>query len=373
MSGFFIFIIVGIVMLYLGSMTRAKGFNNLTIRRELETKRIKCGDEFKITTVVENNKWLPISFLILNEYMPKNISYSSYYSSIDNGKNTVYVNHYSIGGHERVKRTYKATANKRGIYIISNMEVSIGDAFGFAYNMKTFEDFNELIVYPNIVNLNKFKFESIGLQGNVIVKRWIYEDPLFIKGVREYGPESRMKDIHWKASSKLGKLMVKEFDHTSDMEFAVILNVQCGKHYWQSIDKEIIEKEIELAVSVIAEIQKHTVPAGLCTNAMLVGTNKTHKAEVKPSINSMQRVLELGARIGYDARNNFADYLSQMSKSFSKNNTYIVITPYMDKEIQYALSKLVKCGYSIKLIDMSRNGNCPSIRGIEKIVYKEAL
>lgn len=45
----------------------------------------------------------------------------------------------------------------------------------------------------------------------------------------------------------------------------------------------------------------------------------------------------------------------------------------MDKEIQYVLSKLVKCGYSIKLIDMSRNGNCPSIRGVEKIVYKEAL
>ncbi|WP_234123067.1 DUF58 domain-containing protein [Clostridium hydrogenum] len=373
MSEFFIFIVIGIVMLYLGDMTRAKGFNNLTIRRELETKRINCGDEFKITTIVENNKWLPISFLILNEYMPKNISYSSYYSSIDNGKNTVYVNHYTIGGHERVKRTYNARANKRGVYIISNIEVSIGDTFGFAYNNKQFEDYNELIVYPNVVNLNKFKFESIGLQGNVIVKRWIYEDPLFIKGVREYGPESRMKDIHWKASSKLGKLMVKEFDHTSDMEFTVILNVQCAEYYWQSIDKDIIEKEIELSVSIIAEIQGQKVPAGLCTNAMLAGISKSHKSEVKPSINSLQRVLELSARIGYDVRTKFSDYLSQISKSFSKNNTYIVITPYMDKEIQYVLSKLVKCGYSIKLIDMSRNGNCPSIRGVEKIVYKEAL
>ena len=43
----------------------------------------------------------------------------------------------------------------------------------------------------------------------ITVYKMIHKDPLYIKGIREYNVEDRMKDIHWKSSLKMKKLMVK--------------------------------------------------------------------------------------------------------------------------------------------------------------------
>lgn len=373
MAGYIIFIIVGATLIYLGKVTRIKGFDNLNIKRAVEKNLVKVGEEFKITTIIENNKWLPVSFLILKEYLPKGMGYSSFYKASSDGTNIVYENNYTIGGYERVKRTYKAVANKRGTYIIRDMECTIGDIFGFSYNNKEFKDYKEILVYPKEININKIVFNNKGLQGDVAIKRWIYEDPLFIKGVRNYTPESRMKDVHWKASSKLGKLMVKEYDHTSDMQFNIILNVQCGKVCWKSINGELIEKSIEVAVAIAKSILGEGNPVGISTNAMLSSFNGNCKSNIEPSLNSLEKILQLCARIAYDAKTSLYDYLKQNVRKFSTNSTYILITSYIDEDSSNILSKLVRAGYSIKIIDMSSNKSLNSIRGIEKLVYKEVM
>lgn len=370
MAGYVIFIIVGLAIIYLGKVTRIKGFENLNIKRIIEKNTVKVGEEFKITTIIENNKLLPISFLILKEYMPKSIKYVSSYKTLRDGNNLIYENNYTIGSHERVKRTYKVVANKRGTYMISDMKCTIGDIFGLSYNNKEFKDIKEILVYPKEININKIIFNNRGLQGDLVIKRWIYEDPLFIKGVRNYTPENRMKDVHWKASSKVGKLMVKEYDHTSDMQFNIILNVQCGKIYWQSINMELIEKSIEVAAAVAKNILGEGIPVGISTNAMLTSFDGNCKFKLEPSLNSLKKILCFCARIGYDPQISLYEYLKRNVKKFSANSTYILITPYLDEECEAMLSKLSRNGYSIKVIDMSINKKLNSIRGIEKIVYE---
>lgn len=370
MAGYIIFIIVGFGIIYLGKVTRVKGFENLNIKRVIEKNMVKVGEEFKITTIIENNKLLPISFLILKEYMPESLKYVNSYKASKDGMNFVYENNYAIGSHERVKRTYKIVASKRGTYMISDMECTIGDIFGLSYNNKEFKDVKEILVYPKEININKIAFNNKGLQGDVVIKRWIYDDPLFIKGIRNYTAESRMKDIHWKTSSKLGRLMVKEYDHTSDMQFNIILNVQCGKIYWKSMDVELIEKSIEVAAAVSKSISEKGIPVGIATNAMLTSFEGKCKSKVEASSNSLERILQFCARVGYDTQISLYEYLKHNVKKFSTNSTYILITSYIDDDCETILSKLARSGYSIKVIDMSINKNLNSIRGIEKLVYE---
>ncbi|MFL0249079.1 DUF58 domain-containing protein [Clostridium neuense] len=373
MAGYIVFIVVGIALIYLGKVTRTKGFENLNIKRIIEKNLVRVGEEFKVVTVIENNKWFPISFLTLKEFVTKNIKYTNSHKSSRNGNDFVYENNYSIGSHERVRRTYKAVANKRGTYIISHMECIIGDMFGFSYNNKEFRDYKEILVYPKEIDINKIKFDCKGIQGDTIVKRWIYEDPIFIKGVRNYSPESRMKDIHWKASSKLGKFMVKEYDHTSDIQFNIILNVQCGKVHWQNINEELIEKCIEVTAAVAKSVLGEGIPVGIGTNAMLVSFNGYCKSDIKPSLNSLEKILQFCARVGYDIQTSLYNYLKQNVQSFSTNSTYILVTPYIDEDSENLLFKLGKAGYSIKIIDVSMNKALKNIRGIEKIVYEGVI
>ena len=371
MQGYFIFLFVAFVLLTLGDITRKKGFLNLTIRREVENRAIVEGEDAKIVTIIENNKWLPISFLHVQEIFPINIprvSEDAVYN--DRDKFLIYSNRYNVLWFERIKRTYKVKGLKRGAYLLKDIRLSIGDVFGFSYEGKDLEDYVEVVVYPKLIDTKNLNFASTNIQGDNIVKRWIFKDPLYIKGIREYSVEDRMKDIHWQSSLKMGKLMVKDYDYTSEKEIIFIINSQCGDPYWATIDSDVIDNAVKLGVSLAAKAQKEGFAAGMWSNAHIISYEGDVKGEIAPSVNSMKGILELGARIDYSTRTDFYKYLDEKLKDFNQSSTYVIITPFLDEVSANILSKLRKSGSLIKVIDVSAKGNVPSIDGIDKLLYK---
>lgn len=369
MLGYFGFIALLFVLLGLAEFSGRKGFDKLSIRRESDKLAVNEGEEFKISIIIENNKWLPISFLLLKEKVPGNIEFAFDEDYKRYVEFNYHVTRYNINWFERIKRSYAHKANKRGTYLLKEIEVSIGDIFGFFSKDVLIEDYLELLVYPKLIDLRKVQFSTTSLYGDNIIRRWIYKDPLYIKGIREYSIEDRMKDIHWKSSLKMNKLMVKDYDYTSEMELVIIVNVQCGDPYWQSI----VSKDIESAVSVGASFAKQAIdegiPAGMLTNSQLLCYGDSLSKGVDPSLKSLKDILELCARIDYTPRLSFSEFLKQEGKYFNKNRTYLIVTPFLNSEDIFLLSKLRRTGFLIKLLDVSSKHNLPSIDGIEKAVY----
>jgi len=358
-------------VLTLGYITRKRGFYNLTIRRELTNNAVVEGEEIKFTTVVENKKWLPISFLHVQETFPfslPRVSEDAMYN--DNDKSLVYNNKYSVLWFERIKRDYKVKGTKRGAYLVKDISISIGDLFGFSFEEKELEDYKEVVVYPKLIDVSKLSFNTTSIQGDNIVKRWIYKDPLYIKGIREYNVEDRMKDIHWQSSLKMSKLMVKDYDYTSEKEIVFIVNSQCGAPHWATINSDVIDNAIKVAVSLAAKAQSQGFAVGMWTNSQIVSFNGNVRSEVEPSANNLKGILELGARMDYFTKVEFNKYLEDKIKNFNHNATYVVITPFLDSDSESILRRLRRAGTIIKLIDVSKRGDVPSIDGIDKILYK---
>jgi hypothetical protein len=65
------------IIALIGEFTRKKGFYNLKITRSINKDRMNPYEEFTLTTTIENNKRLPISFLTLREKMPEAIEFVS--------------------------------------------------------------------------------------------------------------------------------------------------------------------------------------------------------------------------------------------------------------------------------------------------------
>jgi len=370
-EGYFIFLFLTFVVLTLGYITRKRGFYNLTIRRELTNNAVVEGEEIKFTTVVENKKWLPISFLHVQETFPfslPRVSEDAMYN--DNDKSLVYNNKYSVLWFERIKRDYKVKGTKRGAYLVKDISISIGDLFGFSFEEKELEDYKEVVVYPKLIDVSKLSFNTTSIQGDNIVKRWIYKDPLYIKGIREYNVEDRMKDIHWQSSLKMSKLMVKDYDYTSEKEIVFIVNSQCGAPHWATINSDVIDNAIKVAVSLAAKAQSQGFAVGMWTNSQIVSFNGNVRSEVEPSANNLKGILELGARMDYFTKVEFNKYLEDKIKNFNHNATYVVITPFLDSDSESILRRLRRAGTIIKLIDVSKRGDVPSIDGIDKILYK---
>jgi uncharacterized protein (DUF58 family) len=382
MLNYFIFIFVVILLLVIAEVTRKKGFEKLSIERSFDKGEYEVENEIKVTLIIKNNKWLPIPFLIIDESLPtglgigkatldgkgtplKRMSPTDRMSPIISGDS--HLSKLSISRFQKVKRTYLLKAKKRGVYLIKSMEVTMGDIFGFSSESMNIEDYLEIIVYPHILNFKDLNFNYNSVSGDVVVKRWIYKDPLYIKSIREYNVEDRMKDIHWKSSLKMSKLMVKDYDYTSDREIIIIINVQCGEPYWSNIDGEIIEKSINIAVALANSILKDGIPVGMWTNSRVINYKNEAKSEVKASAYSLKNILELCARIGDTPSINFNNYLKSKFRQFSKNCTYIIITSFLDDESLSHIRKLKLSGFSLNLIDVSKNNSVPFIKGVEKL------
>ena len=371
MRAYLTFIFVAFILIMLGDLTRKKGFNKLTVRRQVDKEAIVEGEEFKITTIIENNKLLPISYLSVEEEIPIELPRVSDNSiSSTSNMRLHYTSKYSVLWYERIRKTYINKGVKRGAYFIRNIHISIGDVFGFSSINKEIEDPIEILVYPKIMNFRQFNFESTNLQGDSIVKRWIYKDPLYIRGIREYNVEDRMKDIHWKSSLKMNKLMVKDYDYTSEREVVFIVDVQGGDPYWAFIVEENVDNSIKIAASLAGEAIKQGIATGMWTNAQAVGFDNDFDERIYPSLNSFQSIMELSARMYYSPRKEFHDFLNNRVQEFNNSSTYIIITCYLNSQSQNVLAKLKRAGVLIKIIDVSKNGTVPNIPGIERTSYK---
>jgi len=361
------------IIFFIGEFTRKKGFDNLKITRSIDKDRMLLGEEFTLTTTIENNKRLPISFLMLSEKMPVAIEFVSDSSKTKEGAYLWHLSKYIIGWYERKRRIYKLKCNQRGTYILRDINVTVGDLFGLSAETMPVEDFLEFLVYPELINMDNVQFANTNLQGSNYVKRWIHQDPLYIKGIREYNVEDRMKDIHWKSSLKMDRLMVKEYDFTSERELIIIVNGQCGEPYWGTIQPVIIENGITVAASLAAIAIKEGVPTGMWTNCQLMGLQTKITSEIYPDINALRKIMELSARMSYGITIKFNDYLRSKIKEFNPNSTYVIVTPYLDEESVGILTKLKRRGVFIKVIDVSLKSTVTCILGVEKMDYKGGL
>ncbi|MDD7795365.1 DUF58 domain-containing protein [Clostridium sp. 'White wine YQ'] len=361
MLSYFAFAFLIILLLALGEFTRRNGFRNLKIKRTIKNNKVQIGEEIFVTTTIENKKWLPISFLHLQQDIPSDLT-----TELNKNEVSLFL---SIKWHERIKSTFKLKGEKRGVYLLKTVKLSLGDLFGFSSEVMQIDDYNEIIIYPPIKSIDSFYLVSNNIQGDNIIKRWIYKDPIFTRGIREYNVEDRMKDIHWPSSLKANKLMVKEYDYSSDRELIIILNTQCGAPYFSVTNSDVIESGIELSVSLINSSINMGTPTGFWTNAHILGFRKDLKNMIEPFLNSFTEILELCGRMSSASpREDFASFLSSNLMHFRKNAVYTVISCFFDDESIYMLNKLKNAGMCIKIIDITPDASLPEVNGIEKII-----
>ncbi|MFR1709010.1 MAG: DUF58 domain-containing protein [Clostridium sp.] len=366
---FFVALIV-IILVSIVNLVTEKGYNNLKVYREIKPDRVTVGEEFTITMKVENNKRMPVLFLVVEERLPSELRFIGEVSTYKCGNDNWHICKYVMGKFQRKSRTYTLVGDKRGAYIIKCMNILIGDVLGLDIKSREQNDYIEVLIYPKVKSIGNFRFDVTNFLGNNTVRRWIHKDPLYIKGIREYNVEDRMKDIHWKTSLKANKLMVKDYDYTSEQQMVIILNTQCGDPCCNYINEELLETSIDIAVALAAKASKESIPTGIWSNAHLIYCNENSVNEIQPSTGNFNKILEFCTRIYLAVKYELNKYLKSRMPYFDKDCTYVLITAYLNEKDINILNTLVAKGYKIKIIDVSGSNRIENIRGIDKISYR---
>ncbi|MDR7857409.1 DUF58 domain-containing protein [Tissierella sp.] len=293
------------------------GFTNLNYRMEIRQKTAEIGDGIDIESIVENLSLLSVSFLRIDELFP---------TGFHKKQNTYTL---FVMPYQRVKRTYKLIAEKRGLYSIKDVTLTLGDFVGLESHKKQIKLDHEVIVFPKKLELSENIVPEGALSGDISVKRWIIDDPLMTIGIREYTGNEPERYIHWPSSIKYGNLMVRSFDFTTDNSVMVVLNLETMKPCWKPVEEGLIENAISITRGVIEEFEDIKIPYGIANNEYNKNPDYVRGHFYHPGLGQSHLVnlLEVLGKINYKVPFFFENTLKDIGKSKGNYSTIVIITP----------------------------------------------
>jgi len=177
-------------------------------------------------------------------------------------------------GNERVTLAFALRATQRGAYELGPIRLRSGDWLGFTSVDAVIEPHPAIVVYPKPLSVVDHHRPSLRPLAETATKRGLLPDPLRFRGVREHRSGDARKEIHWKASARLGSLQTKVYEPATSLDAVFLLNVATYDQYWIQADPEAAEVVISATAELIRLAADAGRQVGLVTNGI---DNVTHE------------------------------------------------------------------------------------------------
>ncbi|MGB8476744.1 MAG: DUF58 domain-containing protein [Candidatus Acidiferrum sp.] len=153
--------------------------------------------------------------------------------------------------HASVQQHVPMTFPRRGIYRQEAFRVVTRFPFGFLQKARRLDLKSEALVYPSVEPTRDF-FEILpGMQGALeSVAKGRGQD---LYALRDYQPRDSARHVHWKASARLGSLMVREFTREDDCRVILVLD----PHMPAGLASEDAGARFDNAVTMCAALAWH--------------------------------------------------------------------------------------------------------------------
>lgn len=156
-----------------------------------------------------------------------------------------------IPKHDRAQQHVPMIFPRRGIYCQEAFRVVTRFPFGFLQKARRIDLKSEALVYPSVEPTRDF-FEILpGMQGALESLAKGRGQDLY--ALRDYQPRDSSRHVHWKASARLGSLMVREFTREDDCRVILVLD----PHMPASLDAKEAEIRFDRAVTMCAALAWH--------------------------------------------------------------------------------------------------------------------
>jgi uncharacterized protein (DUF58 family) len=156
-----------------------------------------------------------------------------------------------IPKHDRVQQHVPMTFPRRGIYSQEAFRIVTRFPFGFLQKARRVDLKSEALVYPSVEPTRDF-FEILpGMQGALESLAKGRGQDLY--ALRDYQPRDSSRHVHWKASARLGSLMVREFTREDDCRVVLVLD----PHMSAGLAAKEADARFERAVTMCAALAWH--------------------------------------------------------------------------------------------------------------------
>jgi uncharacterized protein (DUF58 family) len=375
---YIVYVCVGVYVWSLWQTPRA--LTQLRISRHSDSHAF-VGERVSVRLRLHNEQWLPLPWLQFSESIPPELRAG------DKADHAL-----SLGPRRTAEFTYFVQAGRRGFYRLGPLQLTAGDLFGFAERHARLAA-AYLTVYPPITQLTQLGLPSRLPFGTLASRQRLFEDPARPQGVRDYRSGDSLRQIHWKASGHVDRLVVKTFEPAISLETAVLLNLDLGD-YGERGRYDLGEWAIEVAASLAAHLTDRRQAVGLITNgadplrqsdgdgaqfeessgrltlaagrAAAAGgpTGAQIPSAVPPRAGRahLMKVLELLARVEPAPTLPFVAWAPTACLHLSWGVTILAVTPLGDLPTCQMLHRLVRAGFNPVLVVVAPTANFGQVR-----------
>ena len=318
-----------------------------------------AGDTIELVEEIANAKPLPIMWLRTESTLDANLQFGAQLDMrVDQGTTSQHHKSlFTLMPYRRIRRRHTIVCASRGVYRLGSVAMSAGDPLGLRTVQRQFAVDGELTVYPRIVPMADIPLPSRDWQGDLVVKRWIVEDPFLVSGVRSYRYGDPMNQIHWKATARTGKLQVYRRDFTSDHRLYLFVNVETAESMRGVVaDTALIERGISFAATLASDAVGKGLTVGFGHNAHSL--DRTEGATIVPAAGGkahLNVLLETMARMELKHRFMFHDVIAADGRRAVERRDYLFITAHMSAAIAEQAAQLKYAGHSVRVLMLSRN------------------
>ena len=360
MSVLWILVVAGALMLLQSVLFSLTNLRKLNYTRRFSRPSAYEGETVELIEVIRNAKPFPVPWLRVesrispflrfgraDEGEEREISARQYHRSV-----------FFLGPMSQVTRRHEVTCLKRGHYEVGSVALTAGDLVGLSQKSRQMALTCELDVYPRLLSEEELATPSTRWQGDLPVRRWILPDPFLTAGIRDYRAGDPMRDIHWRATARMGSLQVKVRDYTADPRVMVVLNVQTSEEQWGDLmdyEQETVEQGVRIAATLCLRALNAGVEAGFASNACLTGEKNEGRTVLVPARRSQaQANILLGtmARLLIHREVRFPTFLDDLP--LDRGIDVVILSAYDSEEIRARMERLRRNGNSATLVRLER-------------------
>ena len=291
---------VGLAALpFLAALLARRRRSRIATRRRLSDIRVVPGTRVTVTLDIENRSPSPTSFLLLEDQVPASLGRPA--RLVVSG----------IPGRGTLQASYTVLPQVRGRYRIGPLAVDVTDAFALTRLQMEFDEHEDLLVTPEIEDLERSPDPSAGMSFGSSRARQLFRTGEEYYTMRQYQEGDDLRRLHWASVARTGQLMIRQDESTRRASGLVFLDNRAAAV------GQTHTAPFERAVSVAATLGVLLTRKGF---VLRVST-----ADVPPTPVTEDRFLDTLAALGHSASRTAGPALTNLRAGAAADTSLVLV------------------------------------------------
>ena len=358
-----------------GSLTRLwsrYGIGRVEYQRRLGASRAVAGDVVPLDVTIWNRKPLPLPWIAADDLVTDGIGVRERPTMERDDERLgrrVLANAWALAWYERVVRHFHLEATRRGLYEFGPVRLRVRDILGRDASRAEVTADEMLLVGPRTVPL-RLRGEDAAPIGERRTRRSLHADPALYGGVRPFQPGDSMRQVHWRATARLGMTVSRRFEPARGRQVVIALDVQTieGPHWEMTYHDATFEGLCVAAASLARQLLAEGASIGIAAASFTGTMQQLAYLPPRASYGQLPRLTELLARIGPISSRPYASLLTWLTRRVPPGCVVLTLSARDPVTFIPAMQRLARSGYRVEHVafgeDAARHAAAVRLAGL---------